>query len=117
MKTIIHTIIRSATVAAFLLISIASMAQGAGFSTVAPLTDYRTIGHTTTLLPNGKVLVVAGWGNTGVISSAELYDPATNSWSSAGNISTTRSAHTATLLPNGKVLVAGGIDSNGNQLS
>lgn len=117
MKTIIQNIIRSATVVAFLLISIASMAQGAGFSTVAPITDYRTAGHTTTLLPNGKLLVVAGWGSTGIISSAELYDPATNSWSSAGNISTTRGSHTATLLPNGKVLVAGGMDSNGNHLS
>jgi N-acetylneuraminic acid mutarotase len=69
--------------------------------------------HTATLLPSGKVLVAGGYGgvNTGVASntaSAELYDPSTNTWSSAANMTNARSAHTATLLPSGKVLVAGG---------
>jgi tripartite motif-containing protein 71 len=64
--------------------------------------------HTATLLPSGKVLVAGGYfGNGSRLSSAELYDPATNSWSSAGRMSTERYGHTATLLANGKVLVAG----------
>jgi hypothetical protein len=62
------------------------------------------IGHTATLLPNGKVLV-AGGDSTG--NSAELYDPGTGIWSSTGNFNTLRGGHTATLLPNGKVLVVG----------
>ena len=38
-------------------------------------------GHTATLLRNDKVLVVGGAGAiTGVISSAELYDPDTGTW-------------------------------------
>jgi N-acetylneuraminic acid mutarotase len=69
--------------------------------------------HTTTLLPNGKVLVAGGLGTGNVyLASAELYDPATNTWSAAGSMSTARRAHTATLLPNGKVLVAGGFSGS-----
>ena len=61
-------------------------------------------GHTATLLPNGKVLVAGGY-----IASAELYDPASGTWTNTGSMSTARAGHTATLLPNGKVLVAGGV--------
>jgi hypothetical protein len=67
---------------------------------------------TATLLPNGKVLVAGGGsggnGEAGALASAELYDPATNSWSSAGSMAAGREHHTATLLPSGKVLIAGG---------
>jgi N-acetylneuraminic acid mutarotase len=74
-------------------------------------------GHTATLLPNGRVLVAGGlnYNNSSgigiVLSSAELYDPVSGSWSSIPSMSTAREFHTATLLPNGKVLVAGGSDS------
>ncbi len=67
--------------------------------------------HTATLLPNGKVLVVGGLNpvSSGIyLSSAELYDPATGTWTTTGSMTTIRGYHTATLLPNGKVLVAGG---------
>jgi Kelch motif/Galactose oxidase, central domain len=72
-------------------------------------------GHTATLLANGKVLLVGGVsGSTG---SAELYDPATGTWSYTGNLNTTRTWPAATLLPNGKVLVAGGWDHNARPLN
>ena len=68
--------------------------------------------HTSTLLPNGNVLVAGGasddYNGNLVLASAELYDPATNAWTAAGAIGTARFGHTATLLPNGDVLVAGG---------
>src|SRR6266496_1031999 len=64
--------------------------------------------HTATLLPNGKVLVAVGL-SSGVVASAELYDPASGTWTATGSLGTARFSHTATLLPNGKVLVAGGV--------
>jgi N-acetylneuraminic acid mutarotase len=73
------------------------------------------VAPTATLLQNGKVLVAGGYGQlgggTGVVSSAELYDPATNSWSAAGILATARYVHTATLLASGKVLVTGGYNN------
>jgi N-acetylneuraminic acid mutarotase len=69
-------------------------------------------GHSATLLPSGKVLVVGGTTFNGAkyvsTATAELYDPATNSWSAAGSLATSRIFHTATLLPSAQLLVAGG---------
>ena len=64
--------------------------------------------HTAVLLPNGKVLVVGGFNNTGSLASTELWDPGTGAFGPSGAMATVRSQHSATLLPNGKVLVAGG---------
>ncbi len=69
--------------------------------------------HTATLLPNGNVLVAAGFisiDNGQLANSAELYDPATGIWGNTGNLNTGRAYHTATLLPNGNVLIAGGFN-------
>jgi N-acetylneuraminic acid mutarotase len=71
--------------------------------------------HTATLLPSGKVLVAGGFvtavpaWTAQPTATAEVYDPATGTWSPTGSMSTGRWMHTATLLPNGKVLVAGGL--------
>jgi ELWxxDGT repeat protein len=69
--------------------------------------------HTATLLANGKVLVTGGYGSgNGVLDSAEIYDPSTETWSATGKLGSRRAFHTGTLLPNGQVLVAGGENAN-----
>src|SRR5438874_1202710 len=69
--------------------------------------------HAQTLLPNGKVLVTGGFNDIDVFASAELYDPATETWMATGSLNVPRFRHTATLLPDGRVLVAGGLDLSG----
>ncbi len=73
-------------------------------------------GHTATLLPNGKVLVVGGnsrvGDQTGIVPTAELYDPATNTWTLTASPIFARASHTATLLLNGDVILAGGASTN-----
>jgi large repetitive protein len=68
---------------------------------------YERLGHTATLLPNGKVLVAGGTENT----NTELYNPATGDWNATGRLNAARpSGHAATLLSDGRVLVVGGYD-------
>jgi hypothetical protein len=67
------------------------------------------LAHTATLLNNGKVLVTGGLDGTGNPSNtAELFDPASETFAPTGSMQTPRVWHTATLLNNGKVLVTGG---------
>lgn len=89
-----------------------------GTWTVAAPMSVGRIGHAMTTLADGRVLVVGGTalGETGASggqsiapsASAEIYDPATDSWSETSPMSVPRFEHSASLLPDGKVLIAGG---------
>lgn len=91
----------------------AASAGAGGFSVsvngMASIRDYPSA----VLLPNGKVLVLGGF-NPGQasprqLSSADLYDPTTRSFTpSTSHMGTARQQFTATLLLNGKVLITGG---------
>jgi N-acetylneuraminic acid mutarotase len=73
-------------------------------------------GQAAALLDSGKVLVAGGMApdadpasSTGAYTrSAELYNPATNTWTATGDMAAARFQPTMTVLPDGRVLVAGG---------
>jgi hypothetical protein len=70
--------------------------------------------HTATLLPDGRVLVAGGEEQNDIgipgrtLSSAEVYDPVTGTFTPIGSMGDQRDAQTATLLSDGRVLIAGG---------
>ena len=71
--------------------------------------------HNATLLPDGRVLITGGSSGSGFDNAstpvyyAELYDPATNTWTRLSSNTVYRGYHaTALLLPDGRVLSAGG---------
>ena len=70
-------------------------------------------GHTATLLLDGRVLVTGGHPDYRRIAdrdrTAELYDPATGTWSRTAVMSLPHYGGTATLLLDGTVLLAGGL--------
>jgi hypothetical protein len=76
---------------------------------------------TATVLNNGEVLVVGGtYRGTFVqygLTSAELYNPSTGTFTTTGSLHTGRYGHLAALLSNGKVLIAGGQNSTSGALS
>jgi hypothetical protein len=80
--------------------------------------NYRRLNATATLLKNGKVLIVGGYSVNSfccALSSAEIFDPATGTFSTTGFMAVGRRNHTATRLKDGRVLVAGGYNGlNGN---
>ncbi len=68
-------------------------------------------------LADGRVLVVGGasmdpvtWTST-PLATAELYDPATGSWTATGSLPAARTDFTLTRLNSGQVLLAGGYDN------
>src|SRR5436305_12934248 len=93
---------------------LAGTAAAASWSPAGNLTLAR-IGPQANVLADGRVLVTGGStnvGNTYDTKLAEIYDPATNSWSTTGSTTNGRTDHTATRLADGRVLVAGGENAN-----
>jgi len=69
--------------------------------------------HSATVLGDGTVLIAGGFGNPisnfrATASTAEIYDPASGTFSRTGDLTMARNGHTATLLLDGTVLITGG---------
>jgi hypothetical protein len=84
------------------------------FTPAAPMAQART-GAACVAVEDGRVLVTGGTDGASALASAEIYDPALNTWESAGAMAVARAGHTAALMPWGSVLIVGG-DSNGTPI-
>jgi hypothetical protein len=83
-----------------------------GFLAISPMIFAR--GRTTyTVLNDGNVLIAAGSNSGGILATAELYIPSSQTFSVTGNLNVARYSHSATLLNDGMVLIAGGVGSSG----
>jgi hypothetical protein len=84
-----------------------------GSWTITGSMAYRRNWHSATLMSNGKVLVAGGnacpaAGGSCTGKYAEVYDPATETWTSTGSLNSDHASHMAVPLPDGRVLVVGG---------
>jgi N-acetylneuraminic acid mutarotase len=59
-------------------------------------------------LNNGNVLSCGGWDGITPVTTARLYTPSNNTWTTIPAMTRARRGHTATVLRSGKVLVVGG---------
>lgn len=107
----------SLTSAAAVLTVHASASDYASAPLPATLTTPRAM-HAATLLSDGQVLITGGFAAgtfpAPALNSAELYDPATRSFTSlAARMKSPRTSHATARLPDGRVLITGGqVDTN-----
>jgi hypothetical protein len=70
-------------------------------------------GHSATLLADGRILVAGGYATPNgdadvILTSAEVWDPRTETFSTTGSLNLARANPGAALLPDGRVIVFGG---------
>jgi hypothetical protein len=71
--------------------------------------NFERVGHTATLLPDGRVLIIGGVANNGeAVAHAEVYNPDAATFAKVGRLIDPRVSPTSTLMENGEVLIAGG---------
>ncbi len=92
--------------------------ESRSFAPIAQAMVHVRSGHCASRLPDGRVLIVGGGDQSGALyKTAELFDPAAQTFTATGDLNQARIGATATLLQSGKVLIAGGQDSDGSLLA
>lgn len=88
-------------------------------TSAAPM-NVKRLSHNGATLRDGRVLVLGGrttnvgaTPGAGILSSAEIYDPATNTWTYTGSMNAARRSAASVVLNDGRVLVTGGADRAG----
>ena len=79
-----------------------------GFTALGVSSSSRRYAPAMATLPDGRVLIAGGYDGTDDITSAEVYNPSSGTFSSVGSLGTSREEAAAALLPDGRVLVMGG---------
>jgi hypothetical protein len=77
--------------------------------------------HAASILPDGRVLATGGVSTVAdpvaaigsIMTSTEIYNPATGSWSNGPGMRKARAAHRSAVLNDGRVLQVGGLSYNG----
>jgi N-acetylneuraminic acid mutarotase len=88
----------------------------AAWTMAEPLAEPRW-GHTASVLPDGRVLIVGGVhpvhrnvrDELETLASVEIFDPASGAWLAGPTLHTARAQHAAIVLADGRVLVLGGV--------
>ncbi len=67
-------------------------------------------GHTSSLLPDGTVLIAGGWdANGSILASVEVFDPSTGVFRPLSPMREARAGHVMVVLADGRVLFLGGV--------
>src|SRR5258708_20994627 len=69
--------------------------------------------HAAVALRDGRVLVAGGENGNFIYKSAELYDPATDTWTAAAPMPRVRTQFLMAALPDGTVIALGGLEDRG----
>jgi hypothetical protein len=84
--------------------------------TTTPMPTARVL-HTTTRLGDGRIVVAGGSQGTLVatapIAGVDVFNPATNTWTTTPPLTSPRAGHCAELMPDGTLVLFGGQSSSG----
>ncbi len=70
------------------------------------------VGQAAVTLPDGRILLIGGFGPSTVLRSTEIFDPAAGAFTPGPELSGPRTDAVAILLGDGSLLVAGGYDGD-----